>query len=441
MNVPSTPHPMSRRLVTTSALAILLAMGAGLNCTATTHFDQRRAAVAAYQARDFAAMARACENALALRPDSPRYLLMLATARTLLGDQTAALAALDRLADLGISLPVEQVADLAALRDIPEFTVICTRLAANRAAQGNVAVMHELPDTAGILEGLAWRPATGDIFLGDVHARCVWRLTPDGSRARFADAPELLGVFGLAVDEPRGALWLALAAVPEMRGYAEADKGRAALAEVDLATGALRRLYPAPADGRDHVLGDLALAPDGSIYLTDSAAPIVWRLARGADALEVACESPAFASLQGLGFVAGGTALIVADYANGLHVIDLATSAVRSLPPPPRATLLGIDGFIVRQDALIAVQNGISPQRVVQIELTTDASAIAACQVLASGLPRMEDLTLPAWIDGHLAFIAGAGWDAFAGAKSPPPPRAARILRLGLAPAEPAARP
>ena len=432
--------PFPRLFARAFLLLFVLVFGAGRTRAATTHFDHRRAAVAAYQARDFAAMAGACESALVLRPDSPRYLLMLATARTLMGEPAAALDVLGRLADLGISLPVESVADLAPLRDRPEFAAICARLAAIRAPRGSVAVMHELPATAGILEGLAWRPATGDIFLGDVHARCVWRLATDGTLTRFAALPELLGVFGLAVDEPRGVLWLGVAAVPEMQGQREADKRRAALAEVDLATGNLRRLYPTPMDGRDHVLGDLTLAPDGSIYLTDSAAPVIWRLPRGADALEVACESPAFASLQGLGFMAGGTALVVADYANGLHRVDLATRSVHSLPPPPGATLLGIDGFMARENAIFAVQNGISPQRIVRIELTADATAIASFQVLAAGQPGMEDLTLPAWIDGRVAFIAGAGWEAFAGAKSPPPPRAARILSLDPEPATAIAR-
>lgn len=406
---------------------------------AATHFEHRRAAVATYQARDFAAMATACENALALRPDSPRYLLMLATARTLMGEQPAALAALNRLADLGISLPVEQNADLAPLRDRPEFAAILTRLAKNRAPQGAITLLRELPDTAGILEGIAWRRATGDIFLGDVHARCVWRLARDGALTRFTSSPELLGVFGVAVDEPRNTLWLALAAVPEMHAYAETDRGRAALAEVDLTNGTLRRLYPAPADGRDHVLGDLTIAPDGAIYLTDSAAPIVWRLRRGGEALEVAFESPAFASLQGLGLLANGQALVVTDYANGLHVIDLASHSVRSLPPPPRATVLGIDGITVRGNTVWAVQNGIAPQRIVRIELNPDASAIDRFTVLAAAQPGMDDLTLPAWLDDQLAFIAGAGWEAFAGAKSAPPPRVARILRLAPESAGPVA--
>lgn len=394
-----------------------------------THFDYRRAAVAAYQAKDYPAMIAACESALALRPDSARYLFNLATAQTLAGQPDTALATLGRLADLGVNLPIARSADLAPLRDRPEFAAILDRLAANASPRGTVTTLHELPAVTGILEGIAWRARTGDLFLGDVHERCIWRLAPDGTLTRFARPPGLFGTFGLAVDEARDALWVATAALPEMSGYTPELKGHAALAELSLTTGELRRLLPVPPDDRDHVLGDLILAPDGTLYLTDSTAPVIWQLAPGAAALAPLCESPAFASLQGLALVNAGRTLVVADYANGLHAVDLATRAVRSLAPPPHATLLGLDGLLVHGDALLAVQNGLAPQRLVRLTLTPSADAITACDVLASALPELDDLTLLTHVAGEPTVIAGAGWADFENSQTPPP-HIARLLQF-----------
>ncbi len=397
---------------------------------AKTHFDYRRAAVAAYQAKDYPAMLAACEAALALRPDSPRYLFNLASAQVLTAQPDAALATLRRLAALGITMPIARSDDLAPLQSRPEFAVILNTLAANLTPRGTAITLHAIPTVPGILEGIAWREKTGDLFLGDVHARCIWRLDSAGQLTRFAKPDALYGAFGLAVDETRDALWVATSALPEIAGYTAALKGHAALAELSLTTGELRRLIPVPTDGRDHVLGDLTLAPDGTVYLTDSVAPVIWQLAPGAAQLIPLCESAAFASLQGLALVNHAQSLLVSDYANGLHTIDLATRAIHSLAPPADTTLLGLDGLVARHDALYAVQNGINPPRIVRFTLNPAADAITRFEVVAASLPGLDDLTLITLVAGQPTVIAGSGWTQHEGAKEPPPPHASRILQL-----------
>ncbi|MBP7483157.1 MAG: hypothetical protein KA788_11535, partial [Lacunisphaera sp.] len=139
---------------------------------AKTHFDYRREAVAAYQAKDSPAMLAACESALQLRPDSPRYFYNLAIAQLLTSQPDAALGTLRQLAALGISMSIARSEDLAPLRERPEFAAILNTMAGNLAPHGKLTTLHELPETAGILEGLAWRESTGDLFVGDVHQRC-----------------------------------------------------------------------------------------------------------------------------------------------------------------------------------------------------------------------------------------------------------------------------
>ncbi len=397
---------------------------------AKTHFDYRREAVAAYQAKDSPAMLAACESALQLRPDSPRYFYNLAIAQLLTSQPDAALGTLRQLAALGISMSIARSEDLAPLRERPEFAAILNTMAGNLAPHGKLTTLHELPETAGILEGLAWRESTGDLFVGDVHQRCIWRIGADGRLVPFSQSEALYGVFGLVVDEARDALWAATSSLPEIAGYSDAIRGRAALAEISLKTGELRRLIPIPDDGREHVLGDLTLAPDGTVYLTDSVAPIIWRLLPDATELEIFCESTTFASLQGIGLIHRGKSLLISDYANGLHVIDLATRKIHSLTPPAHITLLGMDGLLVSNEAIYAVQNGISPQRVVRFTLTPSSDTITDFAVVASGLPGMEDLTLISLVSGRPTFIAGSGWTQFDGAKEPPPPHPSRILQL-----------
>lgn len=268
-----------------------------------------------------------------------------------------------------------------------------------------------LPDSTGIVEGLAYRESTGDFFLGDVHHRCVWRRDRAGHLTRFSPpGDELFGVFNLIVDEPHARLWAATSIVAETARSTAAEKGRAALVALDLATGRIVEKFPLPDDPRPHVLGDLALAPDGTIFVTDSLAPIIWRLAPRATALENLLESSTFRSLQGLALLPSKNELLVSDYARGLFIVNLTTRAIRLLDPPPGNTLRGIDGLLLDGRTLIAVQNGHSPERLLRLALSSAGDSITSVEILASGPADFADLTLLTRALGQLYVIANSGW-------------------------------
>jgi hypothetical protein len=387
---------------------------------------------AAYAKQDYAAARTALDAALKLRPDSPRYLYRAAALDALTGHPDGALARLREVAILGVYLPAERDRDFASVQGQPAFMEVLNALAANRAPRGDVTLLAELPGRTGILEGLAVHRRTGDLFLGDVHHRCIWKRDRNGQVTQFSpDDDELLGVFGLAIDEARNTLWAATAAVPEMSGFSREMKGVAALAEFNLATSELRRVVPIPGDGRDHLLGDLAVTADGTVFVTDSLAPIVWRYSAGAEELEKFVESPAFSSLQGI--VAVRRSLVVADYANGLFVIDPAEPAPRALAPPRGSTLVGLDGLVVTPDAVIGVQNGVEPQRVVRIGLAPDVRSIENLTILAAGHSDFTDLSLAAIVGDQPVVIANAGWDGFDPARAEHP-RAHTVRLFAIAP-------
>jgi sugar lactone lactonase YvrE len=291
----------------------------------------------------------------------------------------------------------------------------------NRAAQGEAEIIGELPGRTGIIEGIAFRARTGDLFLGDVHHRCVWRRDRTGQVARFtADDEELLGIFGIAIDETRNVLWAAMTAVPEMSGYTAEQKGQSALAEFNLTTSELNRVIPVPGDGRDHGLGDLTIGPDGTVYATDSKAPVIWKLSPDAEELEKVIESPVFSSQPGIVFEKG--LLLVADYANGLFTVNLATGNITALPPPKNATLIGMDGIVAIPGGIAAIQNGVEPQRVIRVALSPELSAVTAVTVIAAGLPNLQDLALITLVNDRPTLVAGTGWELFDAAKAKQPP-------------------
>jgi hypothetical protein len=397
-----------------------------------SHLNLRADARAAYERKDYAAARTALLAALAVRPDSPRTLYNLAACSVLLGDHAQAITWLERLAALGVSFPVERDRDFAALQGTPPFRRAVELLAAHRQPRGDVDLLAELPGRVGLIEGIASRPASGDLFLGDVHLRCIWRRSRSGELTRFsADDEELLGIFGLAVDEPRGALWAAMSAIPEMSGYSRELRGAAALAEFDLRTGEIRQIVHVPDDGREHGLGDLLVTPDGVVLATDFKSPVIWKLVPGAQEMEKFADSPHFGSLQGL--VLKERTLIVADHVNGLFTFDLGSGAMRTLATPPGTTLTGLDGLVLAADGIVATQNGVEPSRVVQIGLTPALDAVTAVTVLAAALPHLHDITLITLYHERPTLVAGAGWEGFDPEKSPQPPaHTVRLLQVAL---------
>jgi len=406
----------------------------------------RQAATAA-DAQDSVGYLTKMEAAVALRPDFPRILVNLAAAQLANERPEDALATLERLAALGAHSPVDKAPEFAALRGRKEFTAVWKKIAANLFPQGRGEIEFSLPGMTGVIEGIAWREKTDEFFFGDAHNRCVWvrgaaakddktgarplrRFTPEGE--------ELWSVLGLIVDEERGVLWAATSAVPAMAGFVQSMDGTAGLAEIDLVTGAVRRVIPVERKAGDrysHVLGDLALGPDGSVYLPDSGGPIVWRLAPGANALAAWVESAEFLSLQGAVVAADAGALFVADHANGLLRVDLGSREVRRIESPENTTLIGIDGLVRAPNGdLIAIQNGLRPNRVLRVALGAGGDIATSVTVLESAHMTMAAPALGCIANGgHLFFVGNAGWSRFdeAGA-GPTAPRLVPIFRTKL---------
>ncbi len=411
-----------------------------------------REATAAAEEKDYPQYLEKMEQAVALRPDYPRLLVNLAAALALNERPEDAAATLERLAKLGLHSPVEKSRAFQAVRERADFKAVQKKLAANlQNFSGEGEIAFKIADMTGLVEGIAWREKTGQYFFGDVHRRCVWVRTTGTTdkkgnaevtvrRFTTEDSP-LLGVFGLVVDEERGTLWAATSGVTAMEGYAEAQHhGTAGVAEIDLETGEVRRVALVPAGSRPHVIGDLALGPDGSVWLPDSGAISLWRLAPGARVPELFVESDEFNSLQGVVAAPDGRAVLVADYAGGLLRIDVATRAVQRLEPLPDTTLVGIDGLVRAPNGdLLAIQNGVRPNRVVRLTLDEAAENLTAFHVVESAHLNMVAPSLGCiGLGGDFFFVGNANWNHFdePGATATPP-RPVPVFKTKLTPDAP----
>jgi len=402
-----------------------------------------REASAAAEAKDLPTYLAKMEQAVALRPDFPRMLVDLAAAQVANGRNDDAIATLTQLAALGVTSSVERSADFTALKEHKEFKSVAAKLAVNLRPVGRGEIAFSLREVTGLIEGIAWRPKDGAFFFGDVNGRAVWIRTAaeakDGKPRRFTpEGDKLLGVFGLAVDEANGVLWAATAATSAMRGFLPEQDGEAALAEIDLETGAVRRVIPVVRKAGDrfsHVLGDLGVGVDGTVFVTDSGGPLIWRLPPGGAEIEPWVQSDYLMSGQGIVVTGDGRALLVADHANGLLRIDIASRDIRLLAPPVGSTLIGLDGLVLASTGeVIAIQNGLKPNRLLRISLDAPGESITSVTVLESGHMAMAAPSLGCIATaGELFFIGNAGWTRFENTDGQPSlPRTVPVFKTKL---------
>ncbi len=87
-----------------------------------------------------------------------------------------------------------------------------------------------------------------------------------------------------------------------------ADLGRAAILQFDVASGTLRGRYELPRDGTAHEPGDIAVAPNGDLFVSDGRAGVIYVIREGSTSLDTLVRAGPLASPQGWRQTATGRA-------------------------------------------------------------------------------------------------------------------------------------
>jgi hypothetical protein len=408
--------------LTRAGLVVALSAALALPALAQTPPDSAAEArrlltegAAAHEKKDYALFLEKTLAAVALSPRSPRALYNLACAQALTGRPREAVATLDRITALGVYLDAAADSDFAAIKDTPAFTEAVARAAALNVPVAAGVEAFRLKEKDLVTEGLAHDPKSGDFFVSSVHKRKIVRVGPDGRPRDFVAEGQdgLWSVLALKVDAPRKLLWATSAALREGLAYRKEDEGKSALFAFHLDTGKLVRRVEAPADGKKHNLNDVALDPQGTLFVSDAVSGHVYALAPGAQTFRALVEPGVLASPQGLALSPDGRTLWVADYGRGLARVDVASGQARIVDPPGDAVLAGIDGLVAHGRDLIAIQNGIRPHRVVRIALDDAGTGVASVKILERAHPAYDEPTLGVIVGDDLHYIANSQWGSF----------------------------
>lgn len=377
---------------------------------ADDYADARADLVAAYQAQDFVAMRAAADRALTERPGHPGALFNLAFAEVLDDDPEASLETLNLLLAKNIDMGIADIDEFAPVRELRGWRDYAARIdeLGRPVGEARVFARHDVGDF--IPEGIAVAP-NGEVYLGSIRRGDLVRLA-DGSHRflRGAGGPPW-SIFGMRL--VGDTLWFASSAVDQYLHLDQSDAGRTGLFAVDLKTGRIATRSLLPDSGTPQVFGDFVVANHDTFFVTDQADGMLYRYSVSQASFTPVVDRGVFISPQGLVLDESGDYLYVADYVGGLFRVALSGGSVARVGTPETISAHGIDGLYRHGNSLIAIQNGIQPNRVARYYLSEDGAAISSSDILAMNLPWFDDPNLGQVVDDRLVFIANSHWPQF----------------------------
>jgi len=369
------------------------------------------AATDAYTKKDYPEFLKKMEAVIAQRPVHPTLLRRLAAAYALNGRAADAAGVLRKMAALSLYYDAPGDADFSAVRDDDGVQSAARALEAVRSRRvGSSDVAWTIHDRLFVPEGIAYDPETRAFFVSSQYRRKIVRIDPSGAVQDFVTSGRdgLWMVFGIAVDPSRRLLWAVSTAEPVMERYSAADENATGVFAFDIKTGALAHKYVLPDRSPAHRFDDLTVAGDGRVFVSDAGSGIVHTIAPGGTSLEVFVPAGTVQGPNGLATTPDGKWLYVSDYAGYVFRVDIATKAVTRLAAPSDVALYGIDGLAWYKGALIGVQNGVEPARVVRLDLSPDGARISAVRIIDMNQPRVAEPTIGVVAGDRYYYVANS---------------------------------
>ena len=336
------------------------------------------------------------------RPNDGVLVYYEAAFQSQVGERSRALELLRTLKGRKLGLIPTRDLGFDAIWDDKEFQIIRKELADEDAKTPDAPVAFRLKDPKLIPEGIAYDPTSKRFFLGSIAQHKIIVTEAKGEAHDFsAPGDKLDAVLGLAVDAARGHLYAV--STNRFENSAKIER-RNAIIRYDLKDGRLTDRFIAPEAMQ---LNDVAIAPDGTVYTTDSASGTIFRKKPDENTFTRLGETGGVRGANGITFSSDG--ILYVTLSTGIARVDTDTGAATRLPQPDTVVTGGIDGLYWHDGDLFGIQNSTNPGRVVRITLADKGSRIAGLTVLQSYQhPEFDEPTTGAIVKSALNVIGNS---------------------------------
>ncbi|MBX2910877.1 MAG: hypothetical protein M9954_08255 [Cyclobacteriaceae bacterium] len=323
--------------------------------------------------------------------------------------------------------------DFDPIRDAPGFQSLIKAQQALQTTETRSDTAFTISDRTAHIESIAVDSRNGDSYLASIHKKKIIKRDKDGKVMDFTGpgAHGLTAVFDVQVDPENNWLWACASPMPEMENYDSTE--HSALYKFDLKTGALVAKYESRGAG-PFVFGDLALNAQGQAFVSDGKTNTIFVADEKSGTLQPFYSSEVFWNIQGIAFSSNGRYLFIADYIKGLFRLEVATQELTELDNGTELSLKGIDGLLYYNNSLVAIQNGVVPNRVARYALGPGQARIVGVSIIDKGHPAFNEPTMGCIANGRLYYVANSPWNAYDKSHVLQPQKTADlvILTIGL---------
>lgn len=366
--------------------------------------------VKAYEAKDYVTFLKLTKTLDSLRPFHPTFTYNLASAYALNGKNDASLAVLKRLVLMNNTTEFEKDTDFSSIQNTEGFKAVLALKSTQNTliAHSNKAVT--LSETTLHPEGVTYLAKAKTWLASSIHKRKIVSFDhKTGVCKDWLAEANVFAVFAMKADAKEQYLWVATSAIPEMENFSKELEGKAEILKVDIKTKQIVKRFTV--EGH-HVFGDLLVTKNNVVYVSDSAKPMLYKIENEEMKPWVSFENDGF-NLQGITMNNQEDQLFVADYLKGIAVVDVKTLSKTWLELPEGTIGKGIDGLVFYKNKLIAVQNGVAPIRLTQLNLNSAQNGIESFRILDNNRPEFDEPALATMVGNKLYFFANSPWKAY----------------------------
>ena len=286
-------------------------------------------------------------------------------------------------------------------------------LAPSERAQSPVA--FRIPDREFVPEGIAYDASAKTFYVGSTYLRKIVAVDARGTVRDFTLSGQdgLRGVLGLRVDARRRLLWAVssdLGLSMPIKGVPRDCLGCSDVLKYDLRTGRLLKKYSLPNKPAPHFLNDLTINADGDVFISDTLAGELYRIARRRDELELFARLGKESFPNGIDLSPDGRRLFVGTN-NSITAVGVRDRSVARLRQPA-GVKPGIDGLYFHGGGLIGVEP-FDKEKIVRYILDARAEAVTRVQVLESAHPLMSQPTTGVVVGRDFYYIANSQLQVF----------------------------
>lgn len=265
-----------------------------------------------------------------------------------------------------------------------------------------------------IPEGITYDPASQSFFVSSICKKKIVRIDAQKKITDFiASGKDDIGeVLGLKV--LNGKLWAC-----------NNSNGRAMIHQFDLSSGKMLKKWELVFEGEKHLFNDLAVTPDGNVFISDSDFGAIYQVSPQLEKPELWLKDNRLRDINGIALIKDESLVVNASI--GFFKINSKTKEITSLPFQSYFPI-GIDGLSSYNQSLIGIQNVVFPVSINQYYLNASLNQIEKARVLVANHLQFNIPTTGTIAGEWFYFIANSQLSNFENGKIKDPSKLKEVL-------------